>query len=447
MDGVVDQDQRSPSRGRRRVGTGSPPRQDQHLDQIQKSVTHLLVATKKLLESLTQWAHQTATEQDVSDVFVRLGYNFNIACRAFTAVGIETSDLGNVPELLRTVLEETLSYEASQEKLDEYLPRIREIIINLLRGLKEKQTKLRARGTAAERDSAKDGDEGPTKTLREEQPLVTSTIPVLPTLKSFDLQNPPDDWAVEQAFDELILKRGWKDLPEQALRQIKAYNTSEKWNMVHRDQLSDRQSEQNKGSAIGESSAKGSSIATLSPESFDLKIPHDRVIEPLFRELMVKRGWGSLSEQARQEMEAYPPAKKWRMIYEWQSEQKTASIKVEGSVETLVDENPASSTPFPVSRTLSPPPPQDLLWPKTNAMESDSQRSARYQIERKQRVERVEHSPIVIPIIQASVALPKEGSNGNQIEAVEPRSILTHTHKKPSSVDLGGKLRRTFGYV
>jgi hypothetical protein len=81
----------------------------------------------------------------VSDVYVRLGYEFNIASRAFNAIGVDTNDLGPVPDLLRTILEDTLSQEASQASLDRFLPRIRDIIINLLQGLKKKQAKLRAR--------------------------------------------------------------------------------------------------------------------------------------------------------------------------------------------------------------------------------------------------------------------------------------------------------------
>ncbi|OBR06145.1 Actin interacting protein 3 [Colletotrichum higginsianum IMI 349063] len=84
-----------------------------------------------------------ATDGQVSDVYVRLGYEFNMACRAFTAINVDTSDLGNVPELLRSILEATLSQEASTESLEKYLPRIRDIIINLLHGLKRKQQKLR----------------------------------------------------------------------------------------------------------------------------------------------------------------------------------------------------------------------------------------------------------------------------------------------------------------
>ncbi|KAK4121760.1 AIP3-domain-containing protein [Parathielavia appendiculata] len=123
------------------------------LSQIEKSVTHLLVATKQLLETLTQWSRGNATDTQVSDVYVRLGYEFNMACRAFTAINVDTSDLGNVPELLRNILEATLSQEASPESLERYLPKIRDIIINLLHGLKRKQTRLRQR-QQRERDSA-----------------------------------------------------------------------------------------------------------------------------------------------------------------------------------------------------------------------------------------------------------------------------------------------------
>ena len=136
------------------------------LSQIEKSVTHLLIATKQLLETLTQWSRHTASESDVSDVYVRLGYEFNIACRAFTTIGVETADLGPVPELLRAILEETLSQEASPASLDRYLPRIRDIIITLLHGLKRKQQRLRSKqnkdGSPAQSYPSGDSDAGST---------------------------------------------------------------------------------------------------------------------------------------------------------------------------------------------------------------------------------------------------------------------------------------------
>ncbi|KAI5212247.1 AIP3-domain-containing protein [Aureobasidium subglaciale] len=128
-----------------RSSSGSRSSAPQQLSTIEKSVTHLLVATKQLLETLTQWSRNAASESEVSDVYVRLGYEFNIACRAFNSIGVDTQDLGPVPDLLRGILEETLSQEASQQSLDRFLPRIRDIIINLLHGLKKKQQRLRQR--------------------------------------------------------------------------------------------------------------------------------------------------------------------------------------------------------------------------------------------------------------------------------------------------------------
>lgn len=58
---------------------------------IESTVTRLLVATKRLLESLTHWAKREASEQDVSDIYVTLGNEFNIACRAFLSSGVEVA--------------------------------------------------------------------------------------------------------------------------------------------------------------------------------------------------------------------------------------------------------------------------------------------------------------------------------------------------------------------
>ncbi|KAH8811890.1 actin interacting protein 3-domain-containing protein [Xylogone sp. PMI_703] len=179
-------------------GSGSNPAPP--LSQIEKSVTHLLVATKQLLETLTQWSRHQATDTQVSDVYVRLGYEFNIACRAFTAINVDTSDLGNVPELLRDILESTLSQEASVESLERYLPKIRDIIINLLHGLKRKQQKLRQKqareGSMSSTDSqvpprtssvsSLDSGGAPTNSIMEqvmggEQPRPGSSIGNRPT--------------------------------------------------------------------------------------------------------------------------------------------------------------------------------------------------------------------------------------------------------------------------
>ncbi|KAI9894054.1 MAG: hypothetical protein M1814_004824 [Vezdaea aestivalis] len=70
------------------------------------------------------------------------------------------------------------------------------------------------------------------------------------------------------------------------------------------------------------------STQTFGAEGFNLPRPSDdRVIEDQFLALMQKRGWHNLPEQARRQMLAYPPAKKWTLIHqdkltEWEGEQK-----------------------------------------------------------------------------------------------------------------------------
>lgn len=58
---------------------------------MQTAVTRLLVATKQLLESLTQWSKGEVNENDVSDVYVRMGNDFNSAVAAFQGCGIDMS--------------------------------------------------------------------------------------------------------------------------------------------------------------------------------------------------------------------------------------------------------------------------------------------------------------------------------------------------------------------
>ncbi|RDW89104.1 hypothetical protein BP6252_01136 [Coleophoma cylindrospora] len=76
------------------------------------------------------------------------------------------------------------------------------------------------------------------------------------------------------------------------------------------------------------SSGGFTSTASFAPDGFNLAKPTDeRVIEEQFLALMQKRGWHNLPEQARRQMMAYLPEKKWTLVHqdrltEWQGEQK-----------------------------------------------------------------------------------------------------------------------------
>ncbi|KAF8631926.1 hypothetical protein AX15_002179 [Amanita polypyramis BW_CC] len=107
---------------------------------VESAVTRLLVSIKQLLESLTQWSQLKCDEMQVSDVYVQLGNDFNAAVTAFAAYNIDMSELMSVPDDLRNILEPCLAEEATPENLDVYLPNVRQIITNLLQGLRGKQS-------------------------------------------------------------------------------------------------------------------------------------------------------------------------------------------------------------------------------------------------------------------------------------------------------------------
>ncbi|KAJ9366839.1 hypothetical protein DTO282F9_8106 [Paecilomyces variotii] len=73
------------------------------------------------------------------------------------------------------------------------------------------------------------------------QPLEPPVPPVPPEQY---LTRPRDDRVIDQLFLDLMQKRGWQNLPEQAKRQMLAYPASKKWTLVHQDRLTELQGEQ-----------------------------------------------------------------------------------------------------------------------------------------------------------------------------------------------------------
>ncbi|EDR14081.1 uncharacterized protein LACBIDRAFT_229313, partial [Laccaria bicolor S238N-H82] len=107
---------------------------------VESAVTRLLVSIKQLLEALTLWSQMKMDETQVSDVYVRLGNDFNAAVTAFAGFNIDMAELMSVPNDLRNVLEQCLAEDATSDNLEIYLPTVREIITNLLQGLRGKQS-------------------------------------------------------------------------------------------------------------------------------------------------------------------------------------------------------------------------------------------------------------------------------------------------------------------
>ena len=76
----------------------------------------------------------------------------------------------------------------------------------------------------------------------QQQPAFNSTTSFSPA--GFNLPRPQTDEEIERLFIELMHKRGWQNLPEQAKRQMLAYAPAKKWTLVHQDKLTEWQGEQ-----------------------------------------------------------------------------------------------------------------------------------------------------------------------------------------------------------
>lgn len=99
-----------------------------------------------------------------------------------------------------------------------------------------------------------------------------------------NLQRPKDDRVIDQMFYDLMIKRGWQNLPDQAKRQMLAYPASKKWTLVHQDHLTQWQGEQKRkqnsrqthGSADGYS-VLGRADEEGSPEWYVKKVLDDTI--------------------------------------------------------------------------------------------------------------------------------------------------------------------------
>ncbi|KAH9921736.1 uncharacterized protein BXZ73DRAFT_91752 [Epithele typhae] len=106
---------------------------------VQRAVSRLLSLTKQLQDVLALWSHESASDSDVSDAFMLVTSQFDSTAHAFWRMGVDMSDLFDVPSTLRTLLEGLLAEEPSPTVLARYSPKIRSMLVGLLRGLQAKQ--------------------------------------------------------------------------------------------------------------------------------------------------------------------------------------------------------------------------------------------------------------------------------------------------------------------
>lgn len=96
---------------------------------------------------------------------------------------------------------------------------------------------------------------------------------------------PKDDRIVDQLFLDLMQKRGWQNLPEQAKRQMLAYPAHKKWTLLSQDRLTELQGEQRRrtnarlthGYDTGPNSVIGRADEEGSPEWYVKKVMDDTI--------------------------------------------------------------------------------------------------------------------------------------------------------------------------
>lgn len=127
--------------------------------EIEQVVTKLLRTTKALLEALTHWSQLRATTADILDFRETLERQFHSVSQAFEDNGVPMNDLAWIPHQLKDSISVAMNEEPSPTTLEQHLPKIRDVIVHLLHGLKGKQHQLRERETAAwSRDSMRSTD-------------------------------------------------------------------------------------------------------------------------------------------------------------------------------------------------------------------------------------------------------------------------------------------------
>lgn len=125
---------------------------------------------------------------------------------------------------------------------------------------------------------------------------VTATIPSSGRASQASdqyLSRPKDDRVVDQLFFELMQKRGWQNLPEQAKRQMLAYPASKKWTLVHQDRLTELQGEQKRKQSARstyldqQSALMGRAEEDGSPEWYVKKVMDDSITSKQLASLSV----------------------------------------------------------------------------------------------------------------------------------------------------------------
>lgn len=104
---------------------------------------------------------------------------------------------------------------------------------NMLKTGHRRKSSMSSHDTSSEAESTLSGGSRP--------PSINSARESSVSLGRMDLEHPPDEATIHQLYMQLMNKRDFKNLPEEARRQMIAYPTDKKWTLIVQDHLADHQ--------------------------------------------------------------------------------------------------------------------------------------------------------------------------------------------------------------
>ncbi|KAI9337662.1 actin interacting protein 3-domain-containing protein [Pilaira anomala] len=144
------------------------------MTEIETCVLRLLQTTKRLLATLTGWSAGEVSSTKVYEEYGTLEIHFIKATQAFESASLSMKDMIYLPYDLFNCLKKALSNDPST--MEHYLPAIREIIVRLVQGLKEKQRLIRER---LDEGSTKEQVQEPTEKVDMDDPTTQDAVNAL----------------------------------------------------------------------------------------------------------------------------------------------------------------------------------------------------------------------------------------------------------------------------
>lgn len=189
----------------------------QHVPSIATATSHLLTATKSMLQTLNLWSEKKADVSDVSHKFVKFGDAFKTLKKSYIHLGVDISDLLDVPLMIRKILETSLTLEPSTQSLDTFLPQIGDAIAKLMKMLKEKQSEVTRLETAKRNPSS--------STSSSVTSFKTADISTISNISNTSM-NFPLDINRTPSKDAITRLQNNTDLKRRASKRYSAYQTS-----------------------------------------------------------------------------------------------------------------------------------------------------------------------------------------------------------------------------